>query len=432
MCSGCGGPDLNGASMPGPPRSLQPLLAAGLAGLLLVGGCGGGRERARELVLAHGGTAAQKELYVRIAADFRRAHPEIPLRLLPISGDYYGKLLVLMAARAAPDVIWMGQGFGEFAARGVFLDVEERARRDPALAPDRFFPEVVQWYRIGGRLKGFPVAADCDYIAYNEALFDAAGVRYPASDWTMDDFVAAARRLTRDADGDGRPEVWGFRGGMDFAPFGATLLTRDGRRADVGSPQMAAALRFNNDLVRTWKVSPPIAPQEIERQEAVTSFQAGRVAMALCYTWNLPELREKMTGKRWDIAPIPVAARRACWASSQGFCISRETRQPEAAWELLRYLVSSDALGPLFERSYPVNRRVGEELLRENRVRPFRLAVLRDQMPYLQPNPRVANLSELLASYEDACQRAYEGRATVQQAMNAAALSMDEVLERRH
>lgn len=418
--------------MAGPLRSLRRL-AAGLAcGLLLTGGCGGRPARARELVLAHGGTAAQKVLYVRLAADFRRLHPEIPLRLLPVTGDYYGKLLVLMAAGAAPDVMWMGQGFGEFAARGVFLDVEERVRGEPALTPDRFFPKVVEWYRIGGRLKGFPVAADCDYIAYNESIFDAAGVPYPAPGWTMDTFVATARRLTRDGDGDGRPEVWGFRGGMDFAPFGAALLTPDGRRASVASPQMAAALRFNDDLVRTWKVSPPLAPAEIERQEAVTAFETGRAAMALCYTWHLPELREKMAGKRWDIAPIPVAARRACWASSQGFCISRDTRRPAAAWELLRYLVTADALGPIFQRSYPVNRRLGEQLLRNNRERPFHLEVLRDQLPYLQPNPRVPNLSELLASYEDACQRAYEGRATVQAAMNAAAFSMDEVLERRH
>src|SRR5690606_27410901 len=46
-------------------------------------------------------------------------------------------------------------------------------------------------------------------IYYDRAVFAAAGLEPPAPDWTWEDFKAAAKALTRDDNGDGRPERYG-------------------------------------------------------------------------------------------------------------------------------------------------------------------------------------------------------------------------------
>ncbi len=386
-----------------------------------------------ELVFAFPASAARGRIYGEALAKFEAATPGVRVRPLPITGDdYYGKLLVLMAAGDAPDVLWMGMGFGEFAQRGVFLDLDERVRAEPALAPDRFLREVVDWYRFGGRLYGFPFGVDMDFVVYNEALFDAAGVSYPAEGWTTEDLVEKARALTLDRNGDGRPEQWGYRGGLSFEPFGAALLTPDGTTPAVDSPEMRRYLQFSLDLIHRWRVSPAVLFSDLDEQEAMVAFQGGKTAMFYGHTWLMPDLRKRLAGMRWNIAPPPAAPHRAHWGSSQGFCISRATRHPDLAWKLMRHLLTSDALWPLADHVVPVNRRLMDRMVEEyGRGRPD-LRVLRRGAGRLRADARVANLSEIRSLYGSAFDRVLSRRATPEVAMRQAAVSIREVLSRRN
>jgi multiple sugar transport system substrate-binding protein len=402
-----------------------------LSALAVLAGCAAGRTPDGEIVLAYPASTESNAIYGRALDLFRRRHPGTRVRPLPITGgDYYGKLLVLMAAREAPDVLWMGMGFGEFAARGVFLDIEDRVRAEPALSGG-FVPQVVDWYRSGGRLYGFPFGIDMDFVVYNEELFDAAGVPYPV-DWTVDDLVEKARRLTVDTDGDGRIDRYGYRGGLGFEPFGASLLTADLRRPNVQSPEMLRYLQFSVDLVRKWRVAPPTNFSDLDEQESMVAFQSGRVAMIYGHTWLLPDLRKRLTGKRWNICSPPRAARPAHWGSSQGFCIARDTRHPERAWELTRYLLTSDALWPLADHVVPANRRLLARMVREYGGERPALEVLRRGVEHLRADPRVPDLTELRGCYGEALERVLSGRAAPAEGMRSAARAMTEVLTRRH
>ena len=47
-------------------------------------------------------------------------------------------------------------------------------------------------------------------LYYNKDLFDKAGVAYPTNDWTWNDMLAAAKKLTLDTNKDGKIDQWGF------------------------------------------------------------------------------------------------------------------------------------------------------------------------------------------------------------------------------
>ncbi len=48
-------------------------------------------------------------------------------------------------------------------------------------------------------------------IFFNKGLFDKFGVPYPPEDeWTWDQFAETVKKLTKDTDGDGKTDVWGF------------------------------------------------------------------------------------------------------------------------------------------------------------------------------------------------------------------------------
>ena len=50
---------------------------------------------------------------------FRQTHPHIEVEIRTVSGKrYYQKVLTMMAGKLAPDLMWMGVSFAEFADRG--------------------------------------------------------------------------------------------------------------------------------------------------------------------------------------------------------------------------------------------------------------------------------------------------------------------------
>ncbi len=71
------------------------------------------------------------ETYQDLVDDFNRRNPDLLVELQGIPGSYYDKLLVMFAGRSAPDVMWMGKGFAQFASRGAFLEVEDEFRASP-------------------------------------------------------------------------------------------------------------------------------------------------------------------------------------------------------------------------------------------------------------------------------------------------------------
>ena len=226
-------------------RRVLPVLCAGL----VLAGCGGDRKDRDgkvHLVLSVPADQCTRLMYRKMVGRFMEKHPHIEVQILEIPKDYYTKVLIMIAGRNAPDVMWMGQSFGELAARGVFMDLSERIKQEVDL--DEYLPQALSWYNIGGKQYGVPFGVDMNFVAYNKKLFDEAGVPYPTDDWTFDEFLDRAKRLTVDADSDGRPEQYGFKGGLERAAFGAHMITDDGQRPLCNSPEMIRALQVGMDL----------------------------------------------------------------------------------------------------------------------------------------------------------------------------------------
>ena len=180
-----------------------------------------------------------------------------------------------------------------------------------------------------GKQLGIPFGVDMEFIAYNKKLFDEAGVDYPRDDWILEEFLEKAKRLTKDRNGDGRIDQYGFRGGLDCSAFGAQILAEDGSRACCNTPQMVRHLQFHLDLAHKWRVAPcgchPAGGARHLRR--VPPGTRGDDAHA---TWDLPALREQCREIDWDIVNGPKVVQRGYWASSQAVLISSETRHPGA------------------------------------------------------------------------------------------------------
>ena len=183
------------------------------------------------------------EIYRRKVREFEAAHPEVSVRLLEISGNYYQKILVMVAGKVAPDLMWMGQSFSEFADRDVFLDITDRLNVSDLKLGD-FRPEILDLYQRNGRMYSLPFGIDASFIAYNRKLFREAGIPYPKDDWTFEEFLKSAQALMR-RDKVGRVLCYGYRGGLPLEVFGASLFDRSSGNVTCDRPEMINYFKTN-------------------------------------------------------------------------------------------------------------------------------------------------------------------------------------------
>ena len=389
------------------------------------GASGSPRERIKLTIAVGAGASYQRALETALA-DFEQAHPEIALQKIYIGGMYYDKIEVMIAGKRAPDVMWMGQGFAMFATRDAFLPMDDLFKD---IDRSRYFEEVLDWYKFEGKYYGFPYSVDLCFIAYNKDLFDDAGVPYPDGSWTVDEFIETAQKLTLDTDHDGHIDQFGYVGDLKMGTFGDALLSEDNTRCVVDTPEAVRLAQLNTDLEKKYKISPQ-PDSDVRGLSKNMSFEMGRVAIMTSYTWEIPDLRRKINTFEWDITLMPVGTQRAHWASSGGFAVSRTTKHPKEAIELLMYTTRPKFVMALQGETLPVERAVADEMARKWEGPPESFPLLIEMTRYMHPTPRVPNVNEINSIYWDYIGRARLKKMTMREALQKAAQEINALLVR--
>ena len=279
-------------------------------------------------------------------AEFHAAHPNIRVFYTPDPEDVPGEMPAMFRAGSAPDIVnGCCDFFPAWGQAGYLLDLRPYVERDlPAeVIAEWDEAQYNAFFTADGRQFALPKYHGALAVYYNKDLFDAAGLPYPAADWTYDDYLSAMTALTGDQGGS---VVWGStldpiydRVQIHVNAFGGHYANPDDLTDCVlDSPEATAALewlraRFQDDGV----MASPLALNKIETRRA---FWEGRVAMVEDGSWALKDILTN-AGFRVGVAPFPIGpAGRATLATTDGFAISASTPHPEEAWELLKFLVS--------------------------------------------------------------------------------------------
>jgi len=280
-------------------------------------------------------------------AHFVQENPDIQIDLIQTGGTQYQvKLATMLAGGVAPDLFMVHEAmFPTLAENGLILPLDDLVAEDPELDLDAFFPAVVEQCRYKGVLYKLPVGFNTVVMYYNCDMFDEAGLDYPSDDWTWDDMLRMARRLTR-RDEQGRPTQYGVMGVGPWLTYAMMMWQNGGEMFDengrlvIGRPEYveanAEALQFCADLQLAEKVQPTEAA--IETLPA-NPFVAGRVAMSLTGTWLNNQLRGHQEF-RWDIAPPPRRKERASLVFGGSPVVNAQTQHPREALRLLKAMLS--------------------------------------------------------------------------------------------
>jgi multiple sugar transport system substrate-binding protein len=369
----------------------------------------------------------QEEAVRSIIADFQKQHPDIAVEIINIPfALMHDKLIVSLRSGDAPDlgyilVRWMR----ELMQAGFLADMTKEVA---TLERGDWVKTTWDPVTAGGKVYAVADRVDPWMMFYNRDLFAKAGIReFPQ---TMDDFVAAAQKLTT-----GKTYGFGLVGAkhgtlmgqyLNFLyAFHGNLLTADGKAAAVNDDAGVAALTFYTDLHRKWKVAPPSSPGD-SRNEVRQLFFTEQVAMMVDGPWATGTIREMAPKVNWGVGKIPQVSgkERRSPLSAWYYTTFASSRNKDAAWKLISFMLrpENQAKGVV---TLPAQGRAAKM----PRFATAEWAPWFDAARFAHPEPSTEHYNAIADIMGDAIQEVMHGRKAPKQAADEAAKRVNALLK---
>lgn len=324
---------------------------AGLGGLLSA--CGGSSSGS-----ASGKTTLEVWMYSEpsrtkiqnnMIAAYQAKNPHIDIKLTRTDfSTYYSKLATSIASGKLPDVFMMsGAYFYQAAHQKALMDLSDRVKK-ANISLDNYFGtptgEDVTWE---GKTYGIPGEIDTVALAYNQDMFDEAGLDVPTPGWTWEQLLSAAQELTKKKNGkqqygfysrNSSQEAWG----SFVRQNGGNFLDASQTKGALDTPEAIEGIQFAVDLIHKYKVSPSALgvsslPGYIE--STGNPFLTGLVGMKFQGNYEMALLTE-IKDFKWNVVQMPKQKRPGGIGWYQSWVIGSTSKHPDEAWDLLHYFTT--------------------------------------------------------------------------------------------
>jgi len=344
-----------------------------------VASCEGGKTCIRWFVgLGTGTDAPQITTQEEVVADFNASQSEIQLilEIVPYNSAR-DTLSTQIASGAGPDIVGPVGWGGSNDFYGQWLDIAPQIQSS-GFDTSIFDPALLKFYQTEEGQVGLPFAVFPGAMYFIPALFDEAGLAYPPQkygdkyvldgnevDWNWETITEVAKRLTVDVNG-----VDASQDGFD-----ATKIVQVGYSPQwqsiqsIGTFYGGAEKIYSGDakgnyeatIPDSWKegfkwyydgmwgAQPFIATGPLSGAPefgAGNVFNAGKAAMGLTQTWYtccLGDFRDAGNEFQLGIQPIGADGEVAGRVDADTFRIWKGTKNPDAAFTVLAYLITTGA-----------------------------------------------------------------------------------------
>ena len=294
------------------------------------------------------GSPDEIKTHQTVADAFMAEHPEIKVEIVSYPwNDYFTAMQTAWASgdpKAIPDVLFLWPT-PRYAAEGVLENLDPYIEKSGYDLSD-YWPALLESASLNGSVYGFPRDIGLEVLYYNKAIFDEAGVAYPTDNWTWDDLLAAAEKLTV-VEGSG--QVTRYALGMEGGKWSlwlnqnkASILDdmRNPSKCTLTDPKAIEAIKFFADMMNK-----NYAMRDANLSQAggdASVFSNGQVAMIIQNASRVSQFNA--AGLNYDVAtvPIPAGGQRAASAGGAAWVMSSGSDNKDAAWTFLSWLQSTN------------------------------------------------------------------------------------------
>lgn len=348
---------------------MKRLAVAVVATLSLLTACGGAKENASEkapeatkpkgqITFWHFFTDREEKAIQAVVKDFEAKYPDVKVTVK--GGQDDEKMKQAISAGKGPDVglSYSTDIVGAFCTSGAWRDLKTWIDRDK-VDINQLLPLVRSYTEYKGKRCSMPMLADSYGLYYNKKLLQAAGFSAPPK--TFSELEKMALAMTK-KNPDGTIAVAGWvplvpfyeNTPAHFAPlYGAKWLKDDGSSNISSDPNWKKMLEWQKGLLdktggyKAWQV---FDAKKGEEFSADNSFQKGKIALHVDGEYRIAFVKDQSPGIDFGTAPLPVPDDQADrygagYVTGNIMGISKGSKNPEAAWALIKYLsTDTDAI----------------------------------------------------------------------------------------
>jgi len=271
-----------------------------------------------------------------------------------LTGDYYTPLKTRIAAGQPPDVYYAhtsNMAYQNFATGGTALQIDDMIAKNK-VDLSQWFPQGIAALKLGGKLYGLPVRGQVAWLFmyYNADLLKKHGIAPPTADWSLDDLVNAGKQLT--TKNGANVDVWGL-GPSTFGYEGTCGHVRrwngeywnpasgPGTTCTLDSDACVASMEWSWNLMFKDKIMAPtsVTPEKLFGQSKLAISIERLAGERATYAQNT----NKQFAWGMQVMPKGPTGRRGGFLSTDTLQISKATKSPDPAFQLLQWFTNKDS-----------------------------------------------------------------------------------------
>ncbi|MFL5803879.1 MAG: ABC transporter substrate-binding protein [Roseiflexaceae bacterium] len=294
-----------------------------------------------KLIYAFPNDATSSTAAAALIKAYTETRPDVAIAPLPLPAQDYAQQLLTRVDSDLPDMfVNVDAQAPTLIKRGAVLDIQPLLADALKLKADDFQPGALAPWQRGSSLYALPSDLTPVVMFYNRDLFAAGGFAEPTAGWTWDNWLADAQKLT--VSSGGQTSRYGTAVGTWASMVwgnGGELVSPDGKRILLDSPEAAAGVQFAADLINVHHVAP--LPQVAGGPDPVQLFKEQKVVMLPASSSLVGGLLDAKLPFKWGIVPLPAGKTPVSPLSVTGLAISAKSQNASAALDFAGW-----AIGP--------------------------------------------------------------------------------------
>ena len=293
---------------------------------------------------AYNADVEAKYLEETLIPEFEAANPDVKVESVLVPYDQFRrKLLIALSGGTAPDlarvdIIWVP----ELADQGALANMEE-VLPDFATYSEQFLPGPLSTNLYNGKHYGLPLDTNTRVLAYNKAMFTAAGIEKAPE--TMDELVTACEKIKTLGDdkycfADGgtyawavNPWIWSFGGDVTDESISVSDGVFNG--ADT-----AAAYQFLKENIDNGYFHPGMLGGGVD---SWGGFGQDQIAMLLEGPGFPPLFGGQFPDKEYGMALMPAGkGGSVSVVGGEDIVMFQQSDKKDAATKFMKYLLSEE------------------------------------------------------------------------------------------
>ena len=298
-------------------------------------------------------SATRKEAYDAMVKRFNEQFPSVTVTRIAGGAETLEKLITMLASDTRVDVVGTRPDYLAAYMEGPkpLQSLAPFARKDSATINVKDHAEgIVDGLTWKGTLYALPVGVYTNNVALNLDLIEQKGIALPKPDWTIDQALDVARRVTARKETEDE-SIWGFYQMYNVVThFSYSWIRGNGGEPmtpndDIARSQWATDAETLNTVQWLSDLSHKLGVMNPKTTGTVWgTFREGRVAIGVMETNNLYNVVQAQTTGgaqfRWDVHPLPAMKKgRYQPIGAFAYGLSRNTKNPDVSWELLKQVV---------------------------------------------------------------------------------------------